>query len=198
MLGFSQAADNNKAPILTVLSKYLQAGDVVLEMGSGSGQHALHMAQALPYVTWYPSEHPAALDTLKHNLEACGSDNIATPLSIDIAKDTWQKPPVNVVYAANVAHIVTPLLGERLVALARNALSGGGLLALYGPFKYAGAFTSESNARFEQWLKGRDPRSGIRDFEWMLELASDHDMTLIEDHTMPANNQLLVFQSRKI
>ena len=198
MLGFSQAADNNKAPILTVLSKYLQAGDVVLEMGSGSGQHAIHMAQALPYVTWYPSEHPAALDTLKHNLEACGSDNIATPLSIDIAKDTWQKPPVNVVYAANVAHIVTPLLGERLVALARNALSGGGLLALYGPFKYAGAFTSESNARFEQWLKARDPRSGIRDFEWMLELASDHDMTLIEDHTMPANNQLLVFQSRKI
>ena len=198
MLGFSQAADNNKAPILTVLSKYLQAGDVVLEVGSGSGQHALHMAQALPYVTWYPSEHPAALDTLKHNLEACGSDNIATPLSIDIAKDTWQKPPVNVVYAANVAHIVTPLLGERLVALARNALSGGGLLALYGPFKYAGAFTSESNARFEQWLKARDPRSGIRDFEWMLELASDHDMTLIEDHTMPANNQLLVFQSRKI
>ena len=198
MLGFSQAADNNKAPILTVLSKYLQAGDVVLEVASGSGQHALHMAKALPYVTWYPSEHPAALDTLKHNLEACGSDNIATPLSIDIAKDTWQKPPVNVVYAANVAHIVTPLLGERLVALARNALSGGGLLALYGPFKYAGAFTSESNARFEQWLKARDPRSGIRDFEWMLELASDHDMTLIEDHTMPANNQLLVFQSRKI
>ena len=198
MLGFSQAADNNKASILTVLSKYLQAGDVVLEVGSGSGQHALHMAQALPYVTWYPSEHPAALDTLKHNLEACGSDNIATPLSIDIAKDTWQKPPVNVVYAANVAHIVTPLLGERLVALARNALSGGGLLALYGPFKYAGAFTSESNACFEQWLKGRDPRSGIRDFEWMLELASDHDMTLIEDHTMPANNQLFVFQSRKI
>ena len=198
MLGFSQAADNNKAPILTVLSKYLQAGDVVLEVGSGSGQHALHMAQALPYVTWYPSEHPAALDTLKHNIEACGSDNIATPLSIDLVKDTWQKPLVDVVYAANIAHIVTPLLGERLVALARNALSGGGLLALYGPFKYAGAFTSESNARFEQWLKGRDPRSGIRDFEWMLELASDHDMTLIEDHTMPANNQLLVFQSRKI
>ena len=198
MLGFSQAADNNKASILTVLSKYLQAGDVVLEVASGSGQHALHMAQALPYVTWYPSEHPAALDTLKHNLEACGSDNIATPLSIDIAKDTWQKPLVDVVYAANVAHIVTPLLGERLVALARNALSGGGLLALYGPFKYAGAFTSESNARFEQWLKARDPKSGIRDFEWMLELASDHDMTLIEDHTMPANNQLLVFQSRKI
>ena len=198
MLGFSQAADNNKASILTVLSKYLQAGDVVLEVGSGSGQHALHMAQALPYVTWYPSEHPAALDTLKHNIEACGSDNIATPLSIDLAKDTWQKPLVDVVYAANIAHIVTPLLGERLVALARNALSGGGLLALYGPFKYAGAFTSESNARFEQWLKARDPRSGIRDFEWMLELASDHDMTLIEDHTMPANNQLLVFQSRKI
>ena len=198
MLGFSQAADNNKASILTVLSKYLQAGDVVLEVGSGSGQHALHMAQALPYVTWYPSEHPAALDTLKHNIEACGSDNIATPLSIDLVKDTWQKPLVDVVYAANIAHIVTPLLGERLVALARNALSGGGLLALYGPFKYAGAFTSESNARFEQWLKGRDPRSGIRDFEWMLELASDHDMTLIEDHTMPANNQLLVFQSRKI
>jgi cyclopropane fatty-acyl-phospholipid synthase-like methyltransferase len=198
MLGFSQAADNNKASILTVLSKYLQAGDVVLEVGSGSGQHALHMAQALPYVTWYPSEHPAALDTLKHNIKACGSDNIATPLSIDLAKDTWQKPLVDVVYAANITHIVTPLLGERLVALARNALSGGGLLALYGPFKYAGAFTSESNARFEQWLKGRDPRSGIRDFEWMLELASGHDMTLIEDHTMPANNQLLVFQSRKI
>ena len=198
MLGFSQAADNNKASILTVLSKYLQAGDVVLEVGSGSGQHALHMAQALPYVTWYPSEHPAALDTLKHNIEACGSDNIATPLSIDLVKDTWQKPLVDVVYAANIAHIVTPLLGERLVALARNALSGGGLLALYGPFKYAGAFTSESNARFEQWLKARDPRSGIRDFEWMLELASGNDMTLIEDHTMPANNQLLVFQSRKI
>ena len=198
MLGFSQAADNNKASILTVLSKYLQAGDVVLEVASGSGQHALHMAKALPYVTWYPSERPAALDTLKHNIEACGSDNIATPLSIDLVKDTWQKPLVDVVYAANIAHIVTPLLGERLVALARNALSGGGLLALYGPFKYAGAFTSESNARFEQWLKARDPRSGIRDFEWMLELASDHDMTLIEDHTMPANNQLLVFQSRKI
>ena len=191
---FSQAADNNKAPILAVLTEWLGDGARVLEVGSGAGQHAVHMAQALPRITWQPSDCSDVLPVLINNVSAYGSPNILSPISLDLGLNQWPSEPVACVYAANVMHIVNLGLGENLIRGAAKSLTEGGLLVLYGPYKYSGAFTTPSNADFDQWLKARDRQSGIRDFEWVCELATDAGLALMEDRSMPANNQMLAFR----
>jgi SAM-dependent methyltransferase len=191
---FSQAADNNKAPILTVLTEWLGDGARVLEVGSGAGQHAVNMAQALPRITWQPSDCSDVLPALTNNVSAYGGPNVLTPISLDLALNQWPSVLVDCVYAANVMHIVSPALGENLIRGAAKSLAEGGLLVLYGPYKYSGAFTTPSNADFDQWLKTRDRQSGIRDFEWVSGLATDAGLALVEDRPMPANNQMLAFR----
>ena len=194
MEGFSQAADNNKTPILSTLSEWLSNGELVLEIGSGSGQHAVHIANALQKIQWQPTEHPNALPTLMNNISNFGGQNILAPQSLDLAAEEWPSGPVDCVYSANVIHIVDETLGRKLIQTAAENLRVGGLLALYGPFKYQGGFTTTSNAEFDNWLKDRNPSSGIRDFEWVMELAQDSGLTFIEDRSMPANNQFLAFR----
>ena len=191
---FSQAADNNKAPVLTVLTEWLGDAARVLEVGSGAGQHAVHTAQALPRITWQPSDCSEVLPALINNVSAYGGPNVLTPISLDLALNQWPPEPVDCVYAANVMHIVSPALGENLIRGAAKSLAEGGLLVLYGPYKYSGAFTTPSNADFDQWLKTRDRHSGIRDFEWVSGLATDAGLALVEDRPMPANNQMLAFR----
>ena len=113
---------------------------------------------------------------------------------LDLTDFTWSGDPVDAIYAANVMHIVSEALGERLVQLAADALKSSGLLMLYGPYKYNGQFTTESNATFDQWLKDRDPASGIRDFEAVVATAQCTGLTLTQDYAMPANNQMLIFE----
>ena len=194
MEGFSQAADNNKTPILNTFSEWLSNDELVLEIGSGSGQHAIHIAKALQKIRWQPTEHPSALQSLKNNISSFGSPNILAPESLDLAAVEWPTESVDCVYSANVIHIIDETLGRRLIETAAKSLRAGGLFALYGPFKYQGDFTTTSNAEFDDWLKDRNSRSGIRDFEWVMRLAQDSGLTFMEDRSMPANNQFLAFR----
>ena len=194
MQGYSQAAENNKRPIAEVMGRHLTQGASVLEIGSGSGQHAISMSREFPTITWLPSERAVMIPILRANLALHGSINIQPPLTLDLTDFTWSDDSVDVVYAANVMHIVSEGLGERLVQLAAEALKPSGLLMLYGPYKYDGRFTTDSNATFDQWLKDRDPASGIRDFEAVVAIAQGAGLALKEDCGMPANNQMLVFQ----
>ena len=194
MEGFSQAADNNKTPILNTLSEWLSNDELVLEIGSGSGQHAIHIAKALQKIRWQPTEYPRALQSLINNISSFGSPNILAPESLDLAAVEWPTESVDCVYSANVIHIIDETLGRRLIETAAKSLRAGGLFALYGPFKYQGDFTTTSNAEFDDWLKDRNTSSGIRDFEWIIRLAQDSGLTFMEDRSMPANNQFLAFR----
>lgn len=194
MQGYSQAAENNKAPIADIMGRHLQPDAFILEIGSGAGQHALHMSNTFPGIIWLPSEREAVVPILRANLALYGSNNIQSPLVLDLTEFSWGDDSVDVVYAANVMHIVSEPLGERLVRLAAEALKPSGLLMLYGPYKYNGQFTTESNASFDQWLKDRDPASGIRDFEALMATAKCTGLTLTRDYAMPANNQMLIFE----
>ena len=194
MQGYSQAAENNKAPIADIMGKRLPLDASVLEIGSGAGQHALHMSHTFPGIVWLPSEREAVVPILRANLALYGSNNIQSPLVLDLTDFSWSGDSVDAVYAANVMHIVSEPLGERLLQLAAEALKPSGLLMLYGPYKYDGKFTADSNATFDQSLKDRDPASGIRDFEAVIATAYCSGLTLIHDYAMPANNQMLIFE----
>ena len=194
MQGYSKAAENNRAPIAHVMGKHLPPDESHLEIGTGAGQHALHMSHTFPGITSLPSEREAVVPILRANLALYESNNIRPPLVLDLKDFTWSGDPVDAIYAANVMHIVSESLGERLVQLAADALKSSGLLMLYGPYKYNGQFTTESNATFDQWLKDRDPASGVRDFEAVVATAQCTGLTLAHDYAMPANNQMLIFE----
>lgn len=195
MQGYSPAADNNKSAILSVLTNYLSDGDHVFEIGSGSGQHAIHIAAALPAIQWQPSDRAITLAVLSPNIREYGTPNVQQPMELDLAKPPLPLPKgVQCVYAANVMHIVSERLGTNLLRFAAQSLLKNGYLVLYGPYRYGGKFTTESNQAFDGWLKDRDSDSGVRDFEWVERLANEFGLTLIKDHAMPAHNQCLVFQ----
>ena len=197
MEGFSQAADNNKTPILEVLTSWLSDDQLVLEVGSGTGQHAIHMAAALKGIRWQPTDCFEVLPNLIKNISTYGTSNVLTPTNLDLSLNQWPAEKVDCVYSANVIHIVSEALVEKLIRGAARTLSEEGLLALYGPFKYRGTFTTPSNADFDSWLKARNPESGVRDFEWILELAKNSGLSFSEDRSMPANNQFLAFRRQK-
>ena len=196
MEGFSQAAENNKRPILDVLKDRLKPDTCVLEIGSGSGQHAIYFSQALPNVQWLPSDRAVVQPLLQSNTQEYGSSNLLPPIVLDLTAPGWPDTQIDTVYSANVLHIVSTKLGETMIKGAGKCLQAGGLFILYGPFRYGGSFTTSSNAEFDDWLRARDPNSGIRDFEWVDELARAEDLVLQEDRSMPANNQCLVFQKQ--
>ena len=193
MQSFSEAAEKNKNYILLVLQEWLPTHARVLEIGSGSGQHALHMAGQMKSITWQPTERPEGMPDLTKNLSDYGSSNILKPLMLDLSSERWPNVDTNCVYSANVMHIVKENLGENLIRRVGDNLVEGGLLILYGPYKYGGDFTTQSNADFDAWLKERNPHSGIRDFEWVNDLADQHGLSLQADLSMPANNQILIF-----
>lgn len=194
MEGYSLAAENNKTPILQVLQHWLAPGFNILEIGSGSGQHAIYFSQQLPTIRWQPSDRQEVQSLLKSNIASYGSPNLQPPIILDLATLEWPDQAIDVIYSANVLHIVSQPLGKVLITGAGKCLPKGGLLILYGPFRYRNSFTTSSNAEFDLWLKARDPESGIRDFEWVEALAKTEELTLLDDRPMPANNQCLIFQ----
>jgi SAM-dependent methyltransferase len=196
-LPFSEACERNKGPILAVLQRWLgaQAG-VVLEIGAGTGQHAVHFARHLPHLSWQPTERVEYLPALSTRVEVEGASNLLAPLELDVEQLAWpfDTDSVDAVYTANTLHIVSWPQVQALFRGTGRVLRDDGLLIVYGPFRYGGQFTSHSNAAFDDMLRRRDPLSGIRDFEAVDALASNQGLRLVEDCAMPANNQTLLWR----
>ena len=151
----------------------------------------MHLATALPHLTWQPTDQGEYFAGLVENIERLAPLNVSPPLYLDIATSDF--PPTDHIYAANVVHIMPAALLAPLFRGAASAMPRGGKLCFYGPFKYLGEFTADSNATFDEWLKARNPLSGIRDIETLQASAQSQGFRLMSDTPMPANNQLLVF-----
>ncbi len=195
-LPHSEACERNKAPILEVLQRYLTQPGTVLEIGAGTGQHAVYFAQHLPHLRWQPSDQHQYLAGIRAWLEAYPQDNLQPPLELDVAALPWPElGPVDAVFTANTLHIMGWREVELTFEQVGKLLDPGQYFMCYGPFNQNGEYTSDSNQRFDQMLRQRDPASGIRDLVDLKALADAAGMILIEQCPMPANNQVLVWQS---
>jgi len=190
---FSAACARNQDVILEVLRERLANRMRVLEIGSGTGQHAVHFASALPHVVWQTSDVPAHLAGIRQWLSEAGLENTPEPLSFDI-NGAAPDGRFDAIFSANTLHIMGWPEVRRLFALLPGLMNPGALLVVYGPFNYAGKFTSPSNAAFDASLRAADPRRGIRDFEAVDALAQAAGLTLVEDRAMPANNRTLTWR----
>lgn len=191
---FSQACENNKVPILEVLQRYLTQPGSVLEVGSGTGQHAVFLSGKLPHVQWQPSDVANNLPGIHAWREEASHANLASPITFDVTQSTELPSPHDHLFSANTLHIMSWPSVESFFALLPTLVNPSGYVFFYGPFKYNGDFTSPSNANFDLWLKERGSHQGIRDFEAIAELAERAGLQLVEDVRMPANNQILVWQ----
>lgn len=191
---FSPSCENNKRPILSVLRQSFAAAGSVLEIGSGTGQHAVFFAESMPWLAWQPSDRAENLPGIRAWCEDVSLPNLLVPIELDVAALPWPALRVDAVFSANTAHIMHWPEVETFIAGVGAVLPKGGTFCLYGPFNYAGRYTSDSNAQFDTWLRQRDPSSGIRDFEAIERLARDAGLRLAADHEMPANNRTLVWR----
>lgn len=189
------AAERNKQPILEVLRRAAPPSGTLLEIASGTGQHAAHFAAALPALSYQPTDvDDANLASIEAWRRASGLQNLLAPLRLDVSDEPWPVGEVEVVYNANLVHI-SPW--ECAVGLFRGVgrhLSAEGVFLLYGPFRIGGAHTAPSNQSFDEDLRRRDPRFGVRDLEAVTALAAQHRLELVERVEMPANNQSLLFR----
>jgi SAM-dependent methyltransferase len=194
---FAEACERNKEPILHVLEEVLAGCASVLEIGSGTGQHAVYFGTALPHLVWQTSDLPEHHDGIRSWLRG-GPANVLAPVALDVNDDRWPVAAVDAVFSANTLHIMSWPAVERTFAGIGRVLRTGGVLCVYGPFNYGGRHTSPSNARFDAWLKARDPQSGIRDFEQVDALAGKQGLALWRDAGMPANNRMLVWRRERL
>jgi cyclopropane fatty-acyl-phospholipid synthase-like methyltransferase len=192
MKPYAEACDQNKAPILAVLLRLFRNVRRVLEIGSGTGQHAVHFAAAMPQITWQTSDVEQNHPGIRAWLEEAALPNLCDPITLDVG-EIWPDGEYDGVFSANTTHIMSWLEVEQMFQGIGRLLKPGGCFALYGPFNYQGDFTSESNRRFDQWLKSRDPLSGIRNFEALNDLAEANHLLFYEDLMMPVNNRILVW-----
>ena len=192
-LPFASAADENKQVILEALRPYL-LGDL-LEIGSGTGQHAVHFCRELPRLRWQPSDLEHCLAGIRARIAASGLENLAPPLPLDVLGN-WPERSYDTVYSANTFHIISEQAVAACIEGAAGCLCAGGHFAVYGPFNYGGRYTSDSNARFDAMLRASDPASGIRNFETLNALAERAGLEIEADLAMPANNRCLVWKKR--
>lgn len=188
---FSQACENNKQPILNHLKTVLQECQHVLEIGSGTGQHAVYFAANMPQLIWQCSDRAENILGIQSWL---ADTALPAPLTLDVGDGNWPAQLYDAIFSANTLHIMSWSEVELFFQKVDAQLKSNALLCIYGPFKYSGEFTSPSNADFDLWLKRNNPLSGIRDFEAIRELAMHAGFQLVADHNMPANNQLLIWQ----
>jgi cyclopropane fatty-acyl-phospholipid synthase-like methyltransferase len=195
----SEAAERNREPIREVLAKFLPAQGMVLEIASGTGQHAVHMAQQFPNVVWQPTDvDPAALASISAWRDEAALPNLLRPAELDVTKSPWPVARADAIVCVNMVHIVS---WETVLALfggAARTLSAGGLLYLYGPYRFHGVFTAKSNEEFDQSLRARDPSWGVRDVRELTVAGTRTGIGLEHTIAMPANNHSLVFRRRAV
>ena len=189
----SEACERNREPILAVLRRHFADRRCVLEIGSGTGQHAVHFAAALPELTWQTSDREQNLPGIRRWIAAAGLANLPPPLALDVS-GLWPEARFDALFTANTLHIMAWEHVRALFAALPAVLAADAVLAVYGPFNYDGTFTSPSNAAFDAWLKQRSPESGIREFAAVDALARSSGFALLEDCPMPANNRTLIWR----
>ena len=191
---YSEACERNRAPILDILRDVLKDCRSVLEIGSGTGQHAAYFGSHLPQLSWQTSElvenHPGVMAWLAE----AQLPNVLAPIELDVNRADWPQRRYDAVFTSNTLHIVAWEAVERMFAGIERTLPVGGVLAVYGPFKYRDGHTADSNAQFDAWLRGRNAASGIRSYESVDMLARSHGFAIERDVAMPANNRTLVWR----
>ncbi len=193
-LPFSRSADANKEVICAQLRANLQPGARVLEIGSGTGQHAVHFAGQMADIIWQPSDRNIDDMGLLATLKTAALPNIEAPFALDVLHWPSLRPKFDAVYSANCIHAMPVENLKPYVEGAAASLKAGGAMMFYGPFKYAGQFTTESNESFNQWLVETFPGGGIRDFETVDTFAQENGLAFVSDTAMPSNNQFLVWR----
>ena len=196
MKQFSESCEQNKLPILEILTLYAGNASTLLEIGSGTGQHAVYFAEHFPHLQWQTSDLSESHPSIHAWITDSPVNNVSAPLLLDVNQSELPPGEYDMIYSANTAHIMDWNSVIRMFRVVGEKLKTGGVFCLYGPFNYKGSYTSDSNARFDQWLKMRDPDSGIRDFEALDQEADKNRLKLIADHEMPANNRTLVWQKQ--
>lgn len=191
---YSAACERNREPILDVLRNVLPDHGQVLEIGSGTGQHAVYFGARLPRLTWQASDLPRNHPSIHAWLEEARLPNVLPPLALDVAGTDWPEQPFDGVFTANTCHIMAWEEVRSMFANAASVLRPGGVFCVYGPFNYRRAFTSESNAQFDASLRSQTPHMGIRDAEQVMALAEQNGFRLVRDEAMPANNRLIVWE----
>jgi cyclopropane fatty-acyl-phospholipid synthase-like methyltransferase len=190
---FSSACERNQEPILAILRDVFATRRHILEIGSGTGQHAVYFGAHLPQVAWQTSDLPDNHASIVAWQQEAQLSNVLPPLALDAGASDWPAGPFDGAFTANTCHIMAWHEVEAMFAGVAALLRADGAFCVYGPFNYGGRFTSASNAQFDATLRARAPHMGIRDFEAVNALAAAHRMTLHADHAMPANNRLLVW-----
>lgn len=192
---YSEACERNKDPILSVLSMHFDAAESVLEVGTGTGQHAVYFAQHKPHLQWQTSDQSHYIEGIHAQLGVAKVANVLRPIELNVNQTDWleTEQQFDLIYTANTFHIMTEDDVRAFFSGLPQVVKPKSKIAVYGPFKYKSKFTSDSNAAFDQRLRDRGVGSGIRDFEWVNELAQAQGLELLEDHSMPANNQCLIW-----
>ncbi len=190
---FSASSEQNKAIIYETIEPYLLDGIEVLEIGSGTGQHAIHFVSMTPGVIWQTSDLAENLTDIKTWIDDSQLPNLPKPLELDVSSQ-WMDKTYDLIFSANTFHIMNQDQVEKFLLRCTGCLKSQGHLIVYGPFNYQGSYTSPSNEQFDGWLKSRDPQSGIKHFEWINTHASQSGLQLINDISMPSNNRILIWR----
>jgi len=191
---YSESCDQNAQPIFDLLSQKIPANSSLLEIGSGTGQHAVYFGKALPSVIWQTSDRHENHAGIQLWLAEYALKNVLPPLPLDVESDPWPETQYDTLYSANTAHIMPTSAVEAMFSGIGKVLKSGGLFLLYGPFMDNGQQSSPSNQRFDGWLKTQNPQQGVRDSVWLKELAENAGLNWLDDVQLPANNRILIWQ----
>lgn len=195
---FAEAPARNAAAILGVLRHELRGRQAIFEIGSGTGQHAVTFAAALPGMTWQTSDLKPSHAGIRAWIDESGLDNVLAPLTFDVLTAAAPRDRYDAVFSANTAHIMGVSAVERMFELAAGMLRHPGIFCLYGPFKRSGRFNTPSNAAFDASLRARNPAMGVRDLDELEDTARPHGLKLVRTYAMPANNYLLVWATMEV
>lgn len=194
---YSESCEQNKDVILSTIQSYLFDGAKILEIGSGTGQHAVYFANHNPQIVWQPSDRAEYLRGIEAWISEAVHPNIQSVIELDVLK-LWPFESYDLLFSANSFHIMGNEAVKICIEKAGSCLIKNGYFIVYGPFNYNRQYTSSSNQRFDGWLKANDPDSGIKDIEWVCDIALQTGLHLIDDIEMPANNRILIWQQETL